>query len=164
MLSKTFITLAISGLLAFSSFQAQAVSQTLRAQTIETQFEDQTLQLNENTKWIIFSTNKASSGMVRDAFEAQKIDTKSLESMKAIYVADVHSMPSFITKMFALPKMRDYAFAIGLDLEGDMTRNWPKEEDTVMVYTLEGLAIKKVSSFRDSDSFQKFLLEAVIPK
>ncbi|KWS47309.1 hypothetical protein AL057_04070 [Pseudomonas amygdali pv. myricae] len=51
-----------------------------------------------------------------------------LESCHTVFVADIQKMPS-ITKMFAIPKMRDYSYRIMLDREVRVVPQYAGDDD-----------------------------------
>ncbi len=138
-------------------FSSQTFALTMNETTFETQFEDQKLQLNKQIKWVFFSASKDGSEILRDAFKALEIDEKWLQKNKAIYVADIHGMPSLIAKFFALPKMRDYPYPIALDKEGSITKAWKNKAETVTVYKVENLEVMNQVTFESTEELIKFI-------
>jgi len=129
-------------------------------------FEDQweaKHELNAQTQWLVVSQNMDSGDIVKSAFNA--LEMKSLSKYKMIYVADISAMPSLISKFFALPKMRDFAFPIALIREDDQLKNMklPLEApEKVTVIALNNLNIDGAMYFSDQSTFEKFLKESVI--
>ncbi|WP_024851196.1 hypothetical protein [Hydrogenovibrio kuenenii] len=112
--------------------------------------------LDASVKWLIFSHHKAGNEWVRDALN--ELGVKNLEERHWLYVADISGMPSLITKIFALPKMRKYDFPIALSDDEVNTQNWPEKEDTVSVYKLENLKIVETKTFPSKLSLEDFLM------
>lgn len=105
-------------------------------------FEDQhgqPISLSVTTQWLIFSHNKAGGSWVKQALN--DLDITDIEVRGGLYVADTSAMPGIITKLFALPKMKNYDFRIALDNTGELTSDWPKSPDTVTLLRLDGLQI-----------------------
>jgi hypothetical protein len=52
-----------------------------------------------------------------------------LEKNKMIYIGDIHKMPSFVTAMFARPKMQKYNFTIYLYNDKNLDKVIPYKEE-----------------------------------
>jgi hypothetical protein len=139
-------------LLMALSFSAQ--SQQLEKLDFTDQWDKQQT-LNTQTQLLIFSTNKQGSEWVKSSLEA--VQVTDLNAQGWLYVADISGMPGFISKMFAIPKMKDYPFAIALDREGDVTASWPRTEQGLSVFELESLEVVKQHRFQSPESLQVFL-------
>ena len=59
------------------------------------------------------------------------------------YLSDISTMPSFITSMFALPKMKEYPFSVML-IRDDLGKELDKEEGKVTVYRLRNRKITAI--------------------
>jgi hypothetical protein len=59
-------------------------------------------------------SNKPRSNWVMEVLGAQA--KGFLESRHAVYVADMSRMPSFVTRTFALPALREQPFTVGVNL------------------------------------------------
>jgi hypothetical protein len=152
---KLMFTAVLSGAVLFSQ-GALADSLQLKPQSFETQF-DKTVSLSTQTQWVIFSTTKDGGNWVKESFAKLDFNEATLASKHLLYVADIHKMPSFISKMFAIPKMRDYGFPIALDKEGEGTQDWPTQEDAVNVYQLNQLEVVKTQHFANQADLEAFL-------
>ena len=142
--------------MALILFSSSIFAQTFNATTFVTQFDEQTVELNEQTKWVFFAASKDAFEILKGVFKQQKVDTKWLTERQAIYAADIHGMPSLIARFFALPKMRDYPYVIALDKEGDITDNWLNKGEQVTVYQLQNLKVIKVIKLADDVAVNKF--------
>jgi len=140
------------------SLQVQAAA--LTALQLEDQWEKPQA-VDSSLKWVVLGQSKDNGNWVKATFNKHKVtDPKSLDM---VYVADISAMPGLITKLFALPKMRDYSFPIALVTEEEMIAAWPKEEDTLMVYQVSGLEIVEQTSVMSEEDFMK-LFESKIMK
>lgn len=101
MKKRIFISL-ISVLLFVCKFDEVQVLQKIE---LKDQF-DATVQIDEKTKWIVFSTDKYISDLINKALEDLKLT--DLAKSNGTYVADISAMPGMVTTMFALPKMKKY--------------------------------------------------------
>jgi len=150
---------AISLLLAFTSI-AQAQTQKLAAQTFEDQW-DKPQVLNETIEWVIFTHEMDGGVWVKDSLH--NLEVSDLANKNWIYIADISGMPSLIGRLFALPKMRDYKFPMALAREEEMTADWPKKEDYVVVYKMDNLKIVDQYFFKDQVELQGFIKTNYIP-
>jgi hypothetical protein len=135
-------------------------AQKMEAVVFEDQFEGK-ITINESTEWLIFSSSMNGSNLVRDVFEDLDMECIVLEKHKMIYVADIHKMPGLISKFVALPKMRTYKISVGLDKEGKLTRDWPKEEDAVTIIRLNKLIAEETIHFTEMGVLKKFIIQII---
>ena len=63
-------------------------------------------------------------------------------------------MPGFVTKMFALPKMKKYPFKLALDYEGHITKDWPKKMAHVTFIKLSSLKIVEVKFLKNDTEIE----------
>ncbi len=59
------------------------------------------------------------------------------------YISDISSMPSFITSMFALPKMKKYPFSILL-IKNEAGKQFEKQTAKVTVYRLKHAEVSSI--------------------
>jgi len=97
--------------------------------------------VNADTKTIIVSFEKDTSANLNE-FLKEKEDG-FLEKNNAVFIADISGMPTIITKIFALPKMKKYNYNILLITDEDDKRFLQKEEK-LTVYKLENGVITSV--------------------
>lgn len=138
--------------LGLSSFAVSA--QTLNA----TEFQDaneQALSLNAQTKWVLLTSEKAAGKLVKESLNA--LNMTDLAAKNGLYVADVSAMPGFITKMVAIPKMKDYAFKVAVVMEDELVEGWPKQEDKVTAMTLNNLNVESVEYFDSQEALQAWI-------
>ena len=133
---------------------ANAESIKLSQHVFEDQYAEK-LSLSVTTQWLIFSHDKQGGEWVRDALNELNID--NLEARGGLYVADVSAMPALITKWFALPKMQQYPFRVALDMSGELTANWPRQESTVTLIRLNGLEVIEQVKANNPEQVKAFL-------
>lgn len=138
---------------SWSSVQAQPV---LPMSEFVDQFE-QPQTLNEKTTLVIFSADKEPGRWVKESLT--QLNITDLNAINWLYVADVSAMPSFITNMMAIPKMKDFPFAIALDKSGDVTRDWPRKADQVSVYKMNKLDVAEMLYFDSAEALLVFLTD-----
>ena len=116
---------------------------------------DNPIELNEKTELIIFTKDKGSSDIVNKIFTDLKV--KNLDQYNALYIADISQMPSFVTKLFAMPKMRKYEYKIALDKDGLPTKELPAEQEKISVIKLNRLTLSETSFFNNEEEFKKVI-------
>ncbi|CAM3872348.1 hypothetical protein CCOS865_02300 [Pseudomonas reidholzensis] len=60
-----------------------------------------------------------------------------LEARHALFVADIQRMPAIISKLFAVPAMRDYSYRVLLDRDGQVASRYPAAEGSVLWLQLD---------------------------
>lgn len=143
-------------------FASIAQAQSVEVTTFEDQWEKKH-ELNSETRWLVVSQAMEAGDIVKGAFN--NLALKNPQEYKMLYIADISRMPSFISSMFAIPKMRDYIFPIGLIREDDQLKSMKLPLDApekVAVIALDNLNIDGVMFFEDQATFETFLKEGVI--
>ena len=141
-------------LLVFSPL-AQAELKELGVLDFQSQHEE-TVTLNEKTQWVLFVVDMEGANFVKAALEKLKISNPA--DLGGLYVSDISKMPSLVTSMFALPKMKKYPFKMALDHSGDSTSTWPRSEKKVTLLRLSSLKVEKVETLDGAEAVEKFLL------
>jgi len=73
-----------------------------------------------------------------------------LSDHHAKYISDISSMPSIITNMFALPKMKKYPFSILL-IYNDFGKQFNRKEEKITVFKLKYGIVKSISYITDKE-------------
>jgi hypothetical protein len=97
---------------------------------------DQTVIINEATRQVIFAAEKSVSDWVNRVLGEQGMGT--LAQSKTVYVADISAMPAVISRMFAIPKLRELPFSIALAREAVAVADLPRRKGAATLLTLEG--------------------------
>lgn len=79
--------------------------------TVEDQ-HGKAVRVDASTRRVLFTAERAVNDMVSKLLSAQPVGV--LDRQQAVYVADITAMPSLVTRLFALPKMRELPFSMGL--------------------------------------------------
>ncbi|MNP63693.1 hypothetical protein D3C76_1591220 [compost metagenome] len=87
-----------------------------------------------------------------------------LESRDAVFVADIQRMPALISKLFAIPAMRDYNYRVMLDREGQVASRYPGQEGKVLWLQLEQGALVSQQEFADAKALKAALEKAQASK
>ena len=83
---------------------------------------------------LLVTAQKDVSIKLKDFIMKQKPDF--LQRRRVCFLSDIHEMPGFVTRWFALPKMRKYPFKVLLIYEKE--RNpFPVQEDAITTVVLD---------------------------
>lgn len=131
-------------LFAFLVFNSQM---TLAALTVgdklsSIEFHDQHDRLhtiNEDVRLILFSSDRPASKLVQQALE--KKNAAFLEQRGLLSIADISNMPTIITRLFALPKMRRSAYPMLLGRTPEKTELFPRESGKLTLVYLNQLEV-----------------------
>ena len=105
--------------------------------------EGRPMKIPHETKLIIVGFEKDTGATVNDF-----LNTKNkyyLQKNKAIFIADIHAMPSVITKMFALPKMKKYKHLIYLHYGKEFQKNTPNKDEKITILRVKDRKISDIS-------------------
>ncbi len=114
-----------------------------------------TAEINQETKIVLFSHDMNGSDVVKAVFKS--LDVKDLPANHWLYIADISGMPSLISKLFAIPEMKKYPYAVALDKTGDVTKDWQRKENSVTVLMLKNAEVQSIKYFSDEKVLGDFL-------
>lgn len=125
----------ISCLLCFSvvadvSATPLQVGNSLSPIELKTQ-HDKVVKVRNDVKTLLFAVEKAPSDLVNKFLVKQ--DPNFLIASKAYFIADISGMPSMITKMFAIPKMKKLPYEILLVKSEKQLAFMPRKKNFVTV-------------------------------
>ncbi len=83
-----------------------------------------------------------------------QFDTEGLEARGIVYISDISGMPSFVSRMFALPKMRDYSYRVLIGHEEADTAMFPRQEGRL---TVMRIASGKITQIDFADSAEQLM-------
>jgi len=141
---KKILLLLSLGLALFSAEQIQTGS--LLSDVKSYKFETPTgksIEIPDNLKLIIIAFEKDTGALVND-FLNTKIPHYLVEK-NAIYIADIHSIPTIFTNMFALPKLKKFKHPIYLHYDDEFQKMVPNEEEKVTLLYVKDRKIINIS-------------------
>lgn len=112
---------------------------------------DEKRTITNNIQTIIVSFEKDTGKEVNEFLNEQQPDF--LQKHNAVFIANISGMPMFVTKMFALPKMRSYKHEILLIYDENDKRFTSKEGKSTL-YKIENGVIKSIE-FITKDELSK---------
>ncbi len=101
------------------------------------------LKVPQDTKTVLITFKKDVSEFVNEYLSTK--ESNFLEKNKAVYIADINKMPYIITKLFALPALRDFKHTIYLHYEEEFQTKVPKKDEQVTVLKFENQKLKSIS-------------------
>jgi len=125
------------GSVVFAGFK---VGDKLPDITLQDQFGE-TMKVAVNDRLLILSFEKEVAIKTANLLKTKSKGYLQVHHIK--YISDISKMPSFITSMFALPKMKKYPFPVML-IENDSGKSFAKKEGKVTLYRLKKLKITDI--------------------
>ena len=110
--------------------------------------------VDRHTQTIIVSSQKDTSKDINTYLSTKK--PNYLKESSAVFIANISKMPAIITKMFALPKLKEYKHNILLINNEDDDR-FSNKEEKITIYKLENSVVKKVYYINSSKEIEKAL-------
>jgi hypothetical protein len=101
---------------------------------------------------IIFAADNGGAGLVTGWLDAQPKDW--LQQSRRVYLADIHKMPGLITRMFALPKLREKPYQIVLGREQADLAAFPRKKDCVTLLPVSSGKLGEAVFACDAPSLQ----------
>ena len=108
--------------------------------TLDDQFK-KTTTITKDTKAIWMAFEKSVAVDTADFLKAQS--KGFLTSNHILYISDISAMPSLITTLFALPKMKKYPFSVQL-INDERGKQFDKKEGMLTRYSLKNHKITAI--------------------
>ncbi len=130
----------LSLLCAVGLYARLEVEQNFPDVTLPDQFEKQH-KITKAEKIVVMAFEKDISVAMNEYLKEQP--SGFLQKHKAKYISDISSMPSVITWMFAMPKMKKYPFSLML-INDESGKQYDKEAGKITVYRLRDREIRSI--------------------
>lgn len=104
--------------------------------------------VSNDIKTIVVSFEKSTGADINEFLNNQ--DKDFLAKHHAVFIANISGMPSIITKLFALPKMKKYKHKVLLIYDENDTR-FVQKDDKSTVYHLENGIVKSIEYITKED-------------
>jgi len=144
--------LTVSLVFSVMLFAGLKVGDTFPTLHLNDQFEKQTDVTNQ-TRYILMAFEKDVSVETTNFFKKQP--KGFLEKKHLLYISDISAMPSFITSMFALPKMKKYPFPVLL-INDNRGEQFDKKNGVLTRYTLKHHKITAIDFILPKDLETQF--------
>lgn len=149
MIKKILLVITLSVVLFAKGYD---INSKIKSFTIVDQF-DKIHHVDEKIQTIIVSFEKGTGADVNDFLNNK--GPNFLQQHDAVFIANISGMPSFVTTLFALPKMRKYKHNILLIYDDEDMRFIQKEEKST-VYKLENGIVKSIKFITKEDLEKEF--------
>lgn len=119
---------------------------------------DKPAAISTQTRWVVFTAEKPVSDMVSAVLNAEPAGVA--ERLRLVYVADISGMPALVTRMFALPKLRELPFPIALVREAaqvSQVADIPRVKGAATVLHLDNGRVAQVATVRLADELRSLL-------
>ena len=110
---------------------------------------------------VIVIFERAHAAMLH-AYLGRKGGATYLQQHNAMILMDISPMPTMVSSLFAIPKMRKYPYSVLLVRDGVYTRSLPRQNGAMSVYTLDRNTITHTDFVTSPEALQK-ALEGVTP-
>lgn len=114
---------------------------------------DAAVKIPKDVKLVIISHEKGTGVLVNEYLEAKNEDY--LQKNHVVFIADINKMPSLITKMVALPKLRKYKHPIYINYDERFEEIVPSKENMVTLLYVENSIIKNISYISTKEELKK---------
>lgn len=119
---------------------------------------DQTFTLGNDTQILLVAHDMDGGKLVKAALAEQS--KGYLEARDAVFVADIQRMPALISKLFAVPAMRDYRYRVMLDRDGQVAGRYPAAEGQVLWLQLDRGKVQSQHTFASAEALKAALEQA----
>ncbi|MFK0092207.1 FAD/FMN-containing dehydrogenase [Pseudomonas sp. NPDC090592] len=116
---------------------------------------DQAYSLSADTHILLVARDMDGAKLVKAALAAQP--KGYLEARDAVFVADIQRMPALISKLFAIPAMRDYTYRVLLDRDGRVAGRYPGQDGQVQWLQVEQGVLVSQRAFTDAAALKAAL-------
>jgi len=143
-MKKYLLTALILSVTLFADIE---VGDTFPQITLQDQFE-KVHTLSRQDKVILMAFEKDVSIGLSDYLKSK--GKTFLSQHHAKFISDISTMPSFITSMFALPKMKKYPFSVLL-IRDDSGKIFDRRKGKITLYTLKNFKVSSVKFVTEKD-------------
>ena len=119
---------------------------------------DKPTSVGSSTRWVIFTAEKPVSDMVSTVLAAEPLGV--VDRLRLVYVADISGMPALVTRMFALPRLRELPFPIALVRDAaqvTQVADIPRVAGTATALRLDNGRVAQVATVRLADELRTLL-------
>ena len=101
------------------------------------------MKVPKSTELVVIAFEKDTGALVNE-FLATK-DPFYMPKCRAVFIADINKMPTIITNMFALPKLKKYKHLIYLHYEDQFQNSLPHKEEQITLLHVKDATIQSIS-------------------
>lgn len=108
-----------------------------------------------DTRIVLFAADKAASDLINEVLAAQPAGV--LDSLNTVYFADISAMPALITRMFALPALREMPFSVGLGRDKEQLADLPRQKGAATILRLADGKVTTIEYARNASQLVQAL-------
>jgi hypothetical protein len=101
------------------------------------------MKVPKSTRLVVVAFEKDTGKLVNEYLNTH--EPMYMPRKRAIFIADIHKMPSIITNMFALPKLQKYKHLIYLHYDDEFENFLPNEEEKITIVRIKDKKVESVS-------------------
>ncbi len=101
------------------------------------------MKVPKSTELVVIAFEKDTGALVNEFLNTQ--DPFYMPKRRAVFIADINKMPTIITNMFALPKLKKYKHLIYLHYEDQFQNALPHKEEQITLLHVKDAKIERVS-------------------
>lgn len=119
---------------------------------------DKPAPVSPQTRWVVFTSEKPVSDMVSAVLATEPAGVA--DRLRLVYVADISGMPALVTRMFALPKLRELPFPIALVRDAaqvTQVADIPRVTGAATVLRLDNGRVAQLATIRLADELRTLL-------
>lgn len=118
---------------------------------------DRPVSVGPPARLVLFAADKAASDRAVAVLVAR--GAQALSALQAVYVADISAMPALVTRMFALPRLRELTFPVALARDAALVSDLPRQPGSVTVFTLREGRVAAVRQAATTEALEALLKE-----
>lgn len=101
------------------------------------------MKVPKSTELVVVAFEKDSGALVNEFLSTQ--DPFYMPKRRAVFIADINKMPTIITNMFALPKLKKYKHLIYLHYEDQFQNSVPHKEEQITLLRIKDAKVESIS-------------------
>jgi hypothetical protein len=122
-------------------------------------FKDQFEELHsvpDKIRFLVFISDMDAGDKVHELFQSQ--GQKKLDELGIFCIADIHRMPALISRLFAIPAMRDYSYSLHLIRDEERGKIFPSEKGKITVIQVgEERTIQSLKLLNSTEELKDYL-------
>jgi NADPH-dependent ferric siderophore reductase len=113
------------------------------------------VQVSASTQQVIFTAEKSVSDLLSQVLGAEGKTT--LTQAHAVVVADISAMPAMISRLLAIPKLRELPFSMALVRDASTVADLPRRKGAATVLTLDKGQVTQVQYLQSEAELRQAL-------
>jgi len=113
------------------------------------------VEVDEQVALLVVTRDMDAGDLVKQALAG--VDQRRLDERRALYVADISRMPALVSRLIAIPRMRQRPYRVLLDRDGSATRDAPYVEKKPTVLFLDRLRITRVEHAASAEELRRLV-------